>query len=322
MSKVEKLAEVTEQKWESIHQFNKSITEEFLQQQHLSDKTLLQYRSGLRQFFKFVHDQCMNKPIYELKARDALKYQNFLLARGLSSSAVKLKRSVVSSLCGYVELYYGEDYPLFRNIYNKNIPNPPKALVNEKKPLTPEEFELLVKTLEEREEWEMLAYLHFSYSTGARREEVRQLLKEVITYEKVKDKNYYLTHNIRCKGRSKIGKVRKLVFDDTAMTALKKWLDVRGEDDCPYVFVKKTKEGKVNQVNPTTFNYWCSEVFAEIVGRRVHPHQLRSTRATHLVTLGGKNIEAAQQLLGHESSETTKIYVVKEGNDDLDSVFE
>lgn len=318
---LEKLTEVTETEWSLVNKFNRDITEEFLQQQHLSDKTLLQYKSGLKQFFRFVHDQCANKPLYELKARDALKYQNFLMARGLSSSAVKLKRSVVSSLCGFLELYYGEDYPLFRNIYNKQIPNPPKALVNEKKPLTEEELQLIIKTLEEREEWQMLAYLQFSYSTGARREEVRLLLKEVVTYDKVKDKAYYLTHNIRCKGRSKIGKIRKLVFGDAAMDALKKWLEFRGEDDCPYVFVKKTKEGKVNQVNPTTFNYWCSEIFSEIVGRRVHPHQLRSTRATHLVTVEGKNIESAQALLGHESSETTKVYVVKEGSDDLDNAF-
>lgn len=317
---VEKLTEVTEQEWSLVNEFNRNITEEFLQQQHLADKTLLQYRSALRQFFRFVHDQCMNKPLYELKPRDALKYQNFLMARGLSSSAVKLKRSVVSSLCGYLELYYGEDYPLFRNIYNKQIPNPPKALINEKKPLTEEELQLLIKTLEEREEWQMLAYIHFSYSTGARREEVRQLLKEVVTYKKVKEKPYYLTHTIRCKGRSKLGKQRRLVFDETAMLAIQKWMEVRGDDDCPYVFVKKTKAGKVNQVNPTTFNYWCSEIFSEIVGRRVHPHQLRSTRATHIV-LSGKNIESAQKLLGHESTETTKIYVVKDTDDEIDDVF-
>ncbi|WP_064198975.1 tyrosine-type recombinase/integrase [Brevibacillus brevis] len=317
---MQKLTEVTEQEWALVKEFNQTITEEFLNQQHLSDKTLTQYRSALRIFFRFVHDQCMNKPIYELKARDALKYQNFLMARGLSSSAVKLKRSVVSSLCGFVELYYGEDYPLFRNIYNKQIPNPPKALKNEKKPLTEEELQLLIKTLEEREEWQMLAYIQFSYSTGARREEVRQLLKEVVDYSKVKGKPYYLTHTIRCKGRSKQGKQRKLVFDDQAMDAIKKWIAVRGEDECPYVFVKKTQEGKVNQVNPTTFNYWCSEIFTAIVGRRVHPHQLRSTRATHLV-LSGKNIESAQALLGHESSETTKIYVIKETDDELDDAF-
>src|SRR5690606_34910505 len=131
-----------------------------------------------------------------------------------------------------------------------------------------------------------LAYLKFTYVTGCRREEARLLLKEVVNYEpiiktvKMKDSDgrevefeikKYKTHEIRCKGKGKIGKVRKLEFNDEAMEALKKWLEVRGEDDCPYMFIAKY-EGKINQVSPTTFNQWCSTLFAEIVGRRVHPH--------------------------------------------------
>lgn len=129
---IEKLPEVTEEEIQKFHPFNKEIMEEFLQQQHLSPATIDQYRSGLGIFFRFVHDKCNNLPLYELKPRHALMYQNFLLSRGLSSNAVKVKRSVVSSLCGYVEVYRGDEYPLFRNIYNKQIPNPPKALVREK----------------------------------------------------------------------------------------------------------------------------------------------------------------------------------------------
>ncbi|MEM4995021.1 tyrosine-type recombinase/integrase [Priestia sp. SB1] len=322
----DKLPEVTEKEWEEVNDFNRQIVSEFLEQGHLSPHTLRQYQSGLKIFFRWVKENCMNKPITDLKPRDALRYQNFLIGRDLSSSAIKFKRSAVSSLCGYIELYYAEDYPLFRNIYNKKIPNPPKTLKNEKKPLTPQEFDLLVKTLEEREEWQMLAYVWFSYSTGCRRSESVQLLKEVIAYNRVKDKDgndkaYYITHNIRCKGRGREGKVRKLNFDDRAMDAIKKWLEVRDEDECEYVFVKKTKKGEVNQLSTSSLNYWCQEIFSDIVGRRVHPHQLRSTRATHLVALDGKDIKSAQKLLGHESSETTELYVIKEGDDDIDGAF-
>lgn len=322
----EKLQEVDDLFWKTnINQFNRDITEEFLQQGHLSERTLEQYRSGLRQFFKWVHDYCSNKPIYELKPRDALKYQNYLIGRGLSSSAIKFKRSSVSSLCGYLEIYYLDEYPTFRNIYNKNIPSPPKAVKHEKKPLSKEELDHLVQVLEERKEWQMLAYVWFTYITGCRREESRQLLKEVVDYNYVKDqqgnvKNYYATHNIRAKGRGKEGKVRKFSFDDRAKDAIKKWLDVRGHDECPFVFVSKSK-GEVKQVSDSAFNYWCSEIFSKIVGRRVHPHLFRSTRATHIVALEGKDIKSAQALLGHESSETTEIYVVRETQDELDDLF-
>jgi integrase len=324
---MDKLSQVTDQEWAEVNKFNREITEEFLQQAHLSPQTLNQYKSSLKQFFRWVRDNCDNKSITELKPRDALRYQNFLIGRDLSSNAVKFKRSSVSSLCGYIELYYSDEYPLFRNIYNKKIPNPPKALKNEKQPLNKDELDLLLNTLKEKEEWQMVTYILFSYWSGCRRSEAAQLKKEVITYDKVKDnktgeyKDYYMTHPIRCKGKGREGNVRKLVLGQDAMEAIKNWLEIRGEDDCEMVFVKKTKDGKVTPLAAGAFNYWCQEIFSEIVGRRVHPHQLRSTRATHIVAVEGKDIKTAQKVLGHLSSETTEIYVIREDDDDIDDAF-
>lgn len=324
---VEKLQEVTEQEWKDVNEFNKQITQEFLEQQHLSPHTLVQYQSAIKIFFNYVRLNCGNKPITDLKPRDALRYQNHLIARGLSSSAVKLKRSAVSSLCGYIELYYSEEFPLFRNIYNKKIPNPAKANVYKKEPLTEVEFANLVEVLKQREEWQMVAYLMFTYITGCRRAESALLLREVINYNKVFDpktkenKNYYLTHDIRCKGRGSVGKIRRFPFDDAAIEALKKWDEVRGEDDCKYMFVKNDKFGTVSPLHNSAFNYWCQEIFSDIVGRRVHPHLLRSSRATNLALSENKSIDAIQSLLGHNSPDTTKIYIVKENEDEIDELF-
>lgn len=324
---MDKLEEVTKE-WfrDNVETFNREITEEFLNQAHLSPQTLSQYRSALYQFFKFVFDQCQNKSIIDLKPRDALKYQNYLINRDLSSSAVKLKRSAVSSMCGYIELYYSEDYPLFRNIYNKKIPNPAKSKTHEKIPLTEDEFAKLIEELTSRKEWQMIAYLLFTYETGCRRGESRLLLRDFINYSKAidtktgKEKTYYFTHEIRCKGKGKIGKLRKFPVSEVAMLALKKWDEERGEDDCPYMFVTKRKDS-TNQISASAFNYWCSEIFASIVNKRVHPHLLRSSKATNLSLYGNKSIDAIQALLGHESPDTTKIYIVKDGEDELDELY-
>lgn len=328
MAEITKKSEaITEEQWNKVHPFNKEISEEFLQQGHLSPQTLRQYESALKIFFIFIYDRCKNLPLYELKPKHALQYQNFLMSRDMSSAAVKLKRSCVSSLCGYVELYHNDDYPLFRNIYSKQIPNPPKSFRHEKKPLTPDELLFLIAELEKRNEWQMIAYIQFSYDSGCRRGESRQILKSVATANYVKDtrtgedKKYYLTHDVRCKGKGRIGKVRKLTFSDISKDAISKWLEVRGEDDCPYVFVVKTKAGKVHQGSLSLFNDWCNGLFTEIIGRRVHPHQLRASRATNLVSYEGKDIEKVKNLLGHLSSETTKIYVVKEGEDEVDDLY-
>ena len=140
--------------------------------------------------------------------------------------------------------------------------------------------------------------------------------------EEEKEIKYYLTPKIRCKGRGRTGKVRRLKFSDYSMDAFKKWLKERGEDNCEYMFVTRVKDN-VNQVAETTFNTWCTDVFTPMLGRRFHPHVLREARATSIVVEENKSIEAAQALLGHESSETTrKHYVIKQDDEeDSDELF-
>ncbi len=320
-----KIEEVTEQFWENnINPDNRELIDEFLMQEHLSNKTLNQYKSALRIFAKWVHDYCKNKSITELKPRDALKYQNWLISKELSPNAIKFKRSAVSSFCGYIEVYYSDEYPNFRNIYTKAIPNVPKTNKKSKEPLTKNEIEKLVKYLEERKDFQKLAYLLYTYATGCRREESRQLLKEVASYEKFtnkqgEQKDYYITHEIRAKGKGKQGKVRKFKFDERAMKAIQDWLEYRGDDNCPYVFATRKKDG-YKQISPNTFNLWCDK-FSEILGKKVHPHLIRATRATISVVEEGKDIKSVQKLLGHESSETTEIYVVRDDEDDDDDLF-
>lgn len=325
MIKIEKLQEVTDEMWEDVHSDNKKFMKKFLGQKHLSPQTLKQYESALKQFFYWVKEECDNEAIYDLKPRDALDYQNFLIERGLSSSAVKLKRSAVSSLCGYIEVYYSDKYPTFRNIYNKNIQNPPSAKRHEKVPLTKEQFEKLITELKKRNATQQVAYLLFSYSTGCRRAEARQLLREVVNYKRVKDKDgkekpFYMSNSVRAKGRGIEGKTRKFAFDERAMKAIKEWEKER-HDDCPYVFATKDKNGEYRQISANTFNYWCHKTFSDILGVRVHPHLLRSSRATHIVVNEGKDIKAAQKLLGHQDVTTTEIYVVRDDSEDLDDLF-
>ncbi|MFS0905809.1 tyrosine-type recombinase/integrase [Priestia aryabhattai] len=334
-----KIEEVTDDFWDNVvSDTNRELIEAFLDQQHLSDATLKQYTSALKIFAKWVYDFCFvkkdgeEKIIPELKPRDALKYQNWLISKGLSSSAIKFKRSAVSSLCNFIELYYNDEYPNFRNIYTKAVPTVAKNSVKEKVPLTMKEINKIAKELEKRQDWQKLAYLWFTYSSGCRREESRQLLVEVATYDKHVDKkgnakDYYITHNIRAKGAGKEGKVRKFTFDQRAMDAIKKWVEYRSlqvnqtfGDTCPYLFVSKNKDD-YRQVSPNTFNLWCKEFSKILGGKPVHPHLFRSSRATNAVVEEGKDIKAVQKLLGHNSSQTTEIYVVRDESDDLDDLY-
>ena len=334
--RVKKLETITDEMWLSINKFNRNMGEEFLNESvHLADKTLTQYSSAVKIFFWWVYENLDDKKIIDIKSKDYLKYQNWLQRRGMSESGIRFKRSVVSSLNEYIMLYYEEEYPTFRNYITSQIKVNKTGFVYKKEPLDPDEYKMLCDELEDREEWQKLAYVVFTYSTGCRREETRQLLKDIVNYEpnvtmvKIKDdegnevemeSTSYRTHDIRCKGSGELGKIRKLQFSSDAMDSIRKWIEFRGEDDNPFVFITKYKGG-IRQIHEGTFNTWCSQLFTDIVGRRVHPHIFRESRATNLVVYSGRDIETARKLLGHNSSETTKIYVIREDTDDANDAF-
>ncbi|WP_024348456.1 tyrosine-type recombinase/integrase [Lacrimispora indolis] len=329
--------DVTDEMWEQVNKFNRDMVSDYLSNQtHLSQKSLIGYSSALKIFFWWVKQNLKDKDCIEIKKKEFLRYMNWMANRGLSDSAIKFKKSSVSALNKFIENFYEDDYPLFKNYVTSDMRVPQTGKVHEKKPMTPEEINRLCSELEEREDWEKLAYVKFSYSTGCRRAEARQLLKEVVNYEpkrkmvNIIDENgiekevesiSYKTHDIRCKGRSRAGKIRKLQFGEDVMDLIKKWLEVRGDDDCPYVFVIKQKNGNTRQVSESTFNDWCSGLFTEIMGERVNPHRFRMSRATNLIVEEHRPLETAQKLLGHESSETTQIYVIKEDDGDADDAF-
>jgi integrase len=47
----------------------------------------------------------------------------------------------------------------------------------------------------------------------------------------------------------------------------------------------------------------------KIIGRKIHIHQLRNSRATYLYNVESLPLEVIQKLLGHKSIETTRVYV-------------
>ena len=314
---------------ELVHEDDQELVDDFLEQQsHLSDQTLKQYRSSLMIFLKWNHDKNKNKELTELKPRDGLRFQNYLLNEGLGTSSIKLRRSTVSSFYGYLEVFWSDEYPDVRNIYSKAVPSVGSVKKKEKEPLTLNEIAKITEALEEREEWQKLAYFWFSIGSGARREEVRQVLREVADYDKfVKDgdeKNYYLTNKVRAKGKGREGKVRRHYITEEAMEYIQKWVRFRESnydfDDNEHLFVTVNVSGeKVNQISASTFNVWCNEFSEYIDGKKVYPHLLRTTRAT-LLSDEGVDIRAIQKLLGHEDASTTSIYIISD-NDEIDDIF-
>jgi len=325
--RAEKDKPVTDEMWNKVNPFNKELVEEFLMEStHLSEKSQVQYRSALRQFYFWVYETLNDKQVNQIKKKDFMRYQNSLIRRGVSSSGIKMKRSAISSMNKYLINYYedDEDFKTFRN-FVEGVQNPTPNKVYNKIPLSKEELELIYNTLEEDNEWQIIAAIKVLYASGCRRGEFIQLKKEIVDYEPLKDKdgnpsNTYRTNPVRAKGKGEQGEIRPLLIDKEAIDAIKKWLEVRGGDDCEYVFVSKNN-GKVQQLGISAPNYWFKEIISDIVGRRVNVHLTRSTRATHALT-DGTDIKAVAKLLSHKDTSTTeKFYDLRDDEDDILDMF-
>jgi len=333
MAAKKEVVELASQYWDSANPESKALVQEFLQDsKQLSSQTIKQYQSALKIWLCYLNKFCNNICITEAKKRDLAKFQLWLHGLEIYEANIRMKRSAISSFNEWVLLMYDDIYPDFRNFVSKGIKVPETGKRHEKEPLTDEEFEMLVKYLERNEEWQTLAWFVFTYTTGCRKNESAQLLKEVVKQVpvervvKVRDENgeerevpikKYKTNPIKCKGKESDDK-KKLSFDENTMFYLMKWLKARGEDECPYMFIAgKGRSARKPEIE--IFNRWCTKL-EDVLGRRLHPHLLRSSRATSLY-MGGKNIEAIQALLGHKSSDTTRIYIINDNDDEDDEIF-
>ena len=141
------------------------------------------------------------------------------------------------------------------------------------------------------------AIIEFLYSTGARVSE--------LTVIKKSDINWY-DKSVRLFGKGK--KHRISFLNAKAEVALKKYLELR-DDDCEYLFatIKRpyrnlSKDGVEKIVRN------IARRASDSVGKHITPHILRHTTATTALQ-SGMPIADISKLLGHESIDTTMIYV-------------
>lgn len=307
----------TEEKWVKVNEINRTLTDEFMDYLTASGKskeTIKVYFNNLQIFFVWVLENLSDKSIVEINKKDIMKWQNYMVKLSLSSSRIRIMRSSVSSLCNYIENMCDDEYPDFRNIVNK-VPAPKLIHVREKTYLEENDFIIIKEELIKREDWQRLVYLCISYDSACRRGEAHKILKN-IDYDNNK------TNIVVGKG----GKTFPLFFSDETKEYIKKWMDIRGNDDCNKLFAIK-KNGKVIGVKYSTLYNWC-DTFTEILNEKtgknmiVYPHSLRGSRLTNLHYDKDMPINVLQEFAHHSDPSTTiNSYIEKRENDTINKIF-
>lgn len=323
-----KLPDVTEEMFKSCNSHNVELVEEYLSgSSNLSPKTLKQYRSAIRQFVYYAKIHLNDKPFYEIKKRDFKRYMSYLINRGMAGDSLKFKKGAVSAFCTkFLEIFIVEDddrYRTFRN-FTKDVVDIPKNHVYEKIPISKDEYELMISTLLDDKNYMACAYVALLFNSGIRRTASTLLKSEIVNYPFEKDKNgveqnYKLSHYVREKGRGSDGKPVQYLINKEALKYIELWLEKRGYEH-EYIFTTGNKTP--HRVSDNWANYLCSEILAEIVGRRINPHIFKASAVTNLLEQGVDISIVSKYIAKHEDVSTTnKFYDLRDDEDGKNSIF-
>jgi integrase/recombinase XerC len=256
-------------------------------ERNASAHTLRSYANDLTDFQRFVaargdHD------LADADARAVRAWLAALHARGLAAVSVARKLAAVRSLFRFLVRRGVLDGNPAREVRS---PRQPRKLVTF---LPIDEVTELVdgRTVGGASRARDLAILELLYATGLRVSELAGLDLEAMDRDE---------RTVRVLGKGR--KERIVPYGGQAARALEAWLDCRGEAEGALFTNARGGRLTVRSVHTIVRR----SAHAAGLTRRVSPHTLRHTFATHLLD-GGADLRAIQELLGHSRLSTTQRY--------------
>jgi site-specific recombinase XerD len=280
-----------------------------LRTRNLSEETFYNYQRDLTVFENFLNE--INVPFEKIDKKVILNYKAYLISKDRKTPKSLPGKKRLSSFSINRMLSSLRSYLKFLTIIDYKVPIPPNAVEltkTEKKLPKVGELEEIIKLIESPSQFEKnkiialrnRAMLETLFSTGVRISELLNIKMTDI------DKN----GRIFIKGKGK--KERFVYLTPRAQRWIKKYIELRGKSDSPYLFIPyrgKNANQKIKKISP---NYLEEKVkrYRELLGLNIPitVHGIRHAFATYLAE-SGASPAAIQILLGHESLDTTTRYV-------------
>lgn len=311
----------TEENTENINPKNKKMIERFLKEKNtrLSDLTIKNYASDLNIFFTWNLLNNENKFFIDIKKIELSDFFNFTITELKWSPArfVRMK-SCLSSLSDFIERFFDEDYPTFRNVINKAIESMPKTAVREKTILEESQVNSLLHHLTEKGKYQEACWLSLAISSGSRFSELLRFTTDAIDENNIAFDGIFLetTKKIKTKGRGKLGKsINKYIIKDLFLPYYNKWLEKRtiimeeNNKNHTAIFVKNNGDPLTEYSVRTWISY-----FEEFLNIDFYPHSVRHYTTTFLTKIG-LPAQLIVEIFGWESSAMYDIYNDLEAKD-------
>ena len=264
---------------------------DYLESKSLSENTVKNYFRDLIDYFIYLKQNDLS-PTKSIEPKYIRKMLSFLIGKGFSKISISRKISAIKSYINFLEKF---NYS--KNNYSEliRIPKKSKSLP---KVMTKKEISQLIKHVEMNTKKNLRddALIELLYSTGLRVSEVANLKLKDIKLEK---------SEIKILGKG--NKERIVIFNNKSKEKIIRYL----KNDKRYISIKTEAlfQNKFKEALSTRSIQRILKKYLNFSGinSKYSTHTLRHTFATHLLE-GGADIKVIQQLMGHSSPETTKIY--------------
>jgi len=272
-----------------------------------SPHTLKAYRRDLEEFCGFL-DRRNGKAGWEFTGVDRLALRSFLgelERRGLARRSAARTLSAIRSFYKWLHVYHDIDIAAIRAA---RIPRIEKRLPTYLLAGQVTQLFAYAESQAEKDDFDALrdlAMLELFYSSGLRLSELRMLDQGALDL---------LSDQVKVLGKGR--KERIVPFGGQAARALEAHLGRRGESPGPLFLNRRGGRLTVRAIHTIVRR----SAAAAGITRRVSPHTLRHTFATHLLDAGA-DLRVIQEFLGHSRLSTTQRYT-HVGADQLMKVYD
>lgn len=294
-----------------INEENKTLRDDFLiyiKSTGRSETTLSEYRSNLNIFFCWNVVNNKNKVFTEVKKRDFVKYQTYLIDENKNSPArVRGLKAVLSSLSNYIENVLDEEYKDFRSQIKK-VESPVIQKVREKTVFSNEDLERLLDHLVEKGKYQQACAVALAMCSGVRKSEITRFKVSYFKPENIiYDSLYKTPEKIKTKGRGNGKFINKYTLVNPFQKYLDLWLEERNrlEIDSDWLFVVQKEDG-CSQLTVAALNAWTKS-FTTFLKLDFYWHSLRHYFTTHLARQGLPD-GLIQSIVGWDSADMVGIY--------------
>lgn len=320
----------TPELWEQVNKENKMILDDFMaeyRQRKKSKGTIDGYFQDMRIVFIYILKNLDNRSILELRKKD-FRNMSLWLSEDCQMSANRVNRikSSVNSMLTFVE---DDDEYDYDNNVAKKVRGLPRERVKDNDDdffFTFDEFIKVRDILVERGRLQDAVLLSIGFDSAGRKNELFQIEKYGLA-----DSN---KTNVVI---GKRGKKFPLVYLNDTRELIKRYLEERGDDDIPSLWVKGSGDNKSPILKDTLYDriVSISKIFSEVRGEEcnIFPHTMRHSRAeclkqgtdTRLLDENGKpreySLDQIMIFMHHSDVSTTQSYLMNHDDEEIDAMF-